>query len=93
MPVHIGEAEITPSVVVGKPLVVKTQKVEQGGLQVVNAHRVLCDMEPEVIGRAVGGTGFHATPGHPQGIGLRVVVAPLTAAQAEPVTRRPRTRP
>jgi hypothetical protein len=32
MPVHIGEAEITPSVVVGKPLVVKTQKVEQGGL-------------------------------------------------------------
>ena len=74
MAVDVGEAEVAAGVVVGEAFVVEAQKVEDGGLEVVDVDFVLGDVEAEVVGLAVG-AGFGAAAGHQGGEGLGVVVA------------------
>ncbi len=54
LPVHVGEPEVAAGVVEGELLVVEAEKVEDRRLEVVHVHRVLGDVEAQVVGGAVG---------------------------------------
>ena len=54
--------------------VIETELIEDRGLHIVDVNRVLGRMEPEVVRFADCHTGFDATPGHPDGERLRMVI-------------------
>ena len=49
--------------------------VQDCGVEVVNADRVLDDGVTEVVSRSVAGAAFDSATGHPRGEGLHVVVS------------------
>ena len=81
---YIGEAEIAALKTVGEALVVNAEKVQDGGLQVVNVDFAGGDVEGEVVGLAVAISAFYATAGEEKRIGIREVIAAevLTASAA-----------
>lgn len=80
MPVDVGEAVVAALGVEGEALVIEAEEVEHGGLNVVDVDRVFDDIETELIGGTDGLAAFNAAAGHPDGEGLRVVVATEGAA-------------
>ena len=55
--------------------VVDAHEVENGGVEIVGADGVFYDIVSKVVGFAVGVTGLHAAPGHPDGEATGVVVS------------------
>ena len=51
--VDVGQAEIAAGVAIGQLLVVEAEQVQDRGVQVVDAGRVLNGLEAEIVGRAV----------------------------------------
>ena len=51
--VHVGQSEVAPLELVGEPLVVDTEQVHDGGLEVMHVDLVLHDVEAEFVRRAV----------------------------------------
>ena len=56
--VNIGEAEVTAGVAVGELLVVDSEDVEDGGMEVVHMHFVLLGIVAEIVGGAVAVARF-----------------------------------
>ena len=54
---------------------VHAEKVEHGGVEVVDLHLVFHGEIAEIIGGTVDDAGFYTTAGHPHGEAERVVVA------------------
>src|SRR6476660_2812468 len=65
--VDVGEAEIAARIAIGETLVVKTHELQDGGVQVVDVHRILGGTEAEFVGRSVGLATFDAAAGEPDG--------------------------
>ena len=72
---HIGEAEVAALIAEGQALVVESEQIQHGGVEVVRVDRVFGDVEAEIVGLAVNGARFDAATGHPHGVGVFVVVA------------------
>ena len=74
MSVDIGEAEVTPGVVIRQTFMVEAQQVKDGGLKVMDVNLISGDVEAEVIGLAIG-SGLSSAACHQSGESLRVMVA------------------
>ena len=60
---------------VGKLFVVEPKKVQDGGVQVMNACRFFDRLEAEIIGGAVSGAAADAAAGEPDGEAIMIVIA------------------
>ena len=60
---------------------VQSQAAEDGGLDVVDVHGVLFNVEAEFIGLAILDTRFDPAAGEPHGERLRVVIAAKASAE------------
>ena len=72
--VDVGQTEIAPGVAIGETLVVKSEQVQQRGMQVMNAGRLLDRFETEVIGRSVSDPAANSAAGQPDAESVMVVV-------------------
>ena len=59
----------------GETAVIDTHTVENGGIELVEMHRIFCDIIAEIIGFAVGHSGLDPSPGHPHAEVARVMVS------------------
>ena len=80
-PVDVGEAVVAALVRERQALVVDAELVHDGGLQIVNVHRILGDVDAVVVCLAVGHAAAHATTGHPVGETVGMMVAPVIGAR------------
>src|SRR5688572_6870520 len=71
----VGEAEVAPLESVSEFGVLQAEAVQDGSLKVVDVDLVFGDVIAEVVGGAVAETGFDAAAGHPDGEGVRVMIA------------------
>src|SRR4051794_38853743 len=62
---HVGEAEVPALVPIGQPLVIETEAVQDGGVQVMDMDLVLDNVKSEVIGPADPLTALNPPAGHP----------------------------
>ena len=74
--VHIGEAEVASLETVGELGVFEAEEMQDRRVQIVNMHLVLDGMEAELIGLAVNHARLDAAAGHPDGVAVRMMVAP-----------------
>lgn len=75
MAVHIRQAEIAAGVAKGQLLVIKSEAVQHGGVQIMNTDRVFGGAEPEFVCRAVDGAAFDSTAGQPDAEAPVIMVA------------------
>ena len=73
--VDVGEAVVAALEFEGELFVIDAEEVEEGGVEVVNADGILCNVVGVVVGFADGLTGFNAAAGEPHGEAAGVVVA------------------
>src|SRR5688572_3827709 len=76
---NVGQAEVAAAVAVGQFLVLQSQKIKQGRVQVVDVDLVLGGEEAVVVGSAVAEAALHPAAGQPHREALRVVVAAVAA--------------
>ena len=73
-PRDVGEAEVAPGVFVGEFLVIETEEVEDGGVEVVHVDPSGNGGVAHLVGASMGVSGFGAASGQPGGEAARVVV-------------------
>src|SRR5438876_2497579 len=59
-PMHVGEPKIAASIAVGEALVIEAEEVEYGCVQIVHMHRMLSDIDAELIRTAISHSTFDA---------------------------------
>ena len=72
---HIGESEIPALETVGETLVIESEQVHEGGLEIVDVNFVFSDPKSQFVGSAVRIAAFYAPARHPHGEAVRIVVA------------------
>ena len=80
MAVHIGEAVVPSLEEVSELLVVDSELVKNGGVEIVHVDGVLGDVVAEVVRAAVGHAGFDSAASHPEGEAARVVITAVVVA-------------
>ena len=60
-PVDISQAEVAPGIAIGQSLVIESQQVKQGGVEIVHVDLVLDRLVAELVGCAIGEAGLDAT--------------------------------
>ena len=78
--VDVGEAVVAAGVAVGEGLVVEAEEGHHGSVEVVDVDGFIDGFEAEVVGGAVGCSGFDAAAGEPHGEAVVVVVAAVDFA-------------
>ena len=53
---------------------VNAQQVHEGGLKVMHMHRVVGDVDSQVVSRPVADPRFDSPASHPDGVGIRMVI-------------------
>ena len=88
---------VEPLVAVSEPAMVEAQKLQHGGVEVADVHRVLDDVVREFVGLAVDRARPRAAAGHPHREAARVMVAAVVrratgrlASRSSGRIRRPR---
>ena len=76
----VGEAEVAAGVAVGEAFVVEAEEGEDRGVEVVDVDFVFGGEPAVVVGRTVGGAGFHAATGEPYREAVGVVIASVASA-------------
>jgi hypothetical protein len=71
---HVGEPELATLETEGEALVINAQQVHDGGLQIMNVDTVPGDIEAKLVTLAMGHARLHATAGHPDREGIRVMI-------------------
>ena len=79
MAVHVSEAEISARMPIGQFFVIQSQQVQNGGMPIVNVHFALDGLVPVFVGGPVAESALYPAAGHPGGVSLVVVVAPVTS--------------
>ena len=72
--VDVGEAAVEAIVAEGEVFVIDSQKVKEGGVEVVDAGRVFCGCESKGIGGSIGCATSDSTTGHPIGEACLIVI-------------------
>ena len=62
---HIRQSEVAASIAIGQFLVIETEQVQYGGVQIVDVNLVLDGREAELIGRAVNVSALDAATSKP----------------------------
>src|SRR5437867_10001372 len=76
---HVREAEVAASETVREFLMIESQQVKDGRMQIVDVHSILYRMVAEFVRGAVDVAGLYASSSHPHGVAIRIVVAPVDA--------------
>ena len=71
----IGEAFLQAVPVEKQVAIVQAQQVQNGGVEIVDAHAILHGLESDVVGGAVDGAALGAAAGHPDAEAAGTVVA------------------
>ena len=79
MAIDVGEPAFEPVVVIGEPLVIETEQVQYGRVEVVNRGDIHGRAPAEIVGGSVAHASLHACSHHPGREGVGVVVAPARA--------------
>src|SRR6266851_5847220 len=74
LPRDIRQTEVATAGAIGKFRVVDAHEVEDGGVDVMDVHRLVHHLPPEVIGRSIGHAALDASAGEPHAEAVRVVV-------------------
>jgi len=82
---HVGESEVAALVFVGQPGVVDAQAVQDRRLQVVDVHRVACDVVAVVVRLADRQPRPYAAARQPDRETARVVIAPVLFGRQPPL--------
>src|SRR4051794_13776677 len=72
---NIGQSAIQTIVVVGKPLVIETKKVERGRIKIPHRHRIDRRTPTELVSGADRCATLHPSPHHPTSESVRVMIA------------------
>src|SRR2546430_9343765 len=75
-PVHVREPEVASGITISEALVVNAKKMKNGGVKVVNVHRVLDDVHPQLVGGAINHAALYAAAGQQHREGGVMMVAP-----------------
>ena len=75
MAVDVGETIVAALEFEGELFVVDTKEVKDRSLEVVDVDFVFDGIEADVITRSVGDAGLHAAAGHPDCVGVGMVIA------------------
>ena len=78
--VDISQAEVTPGIAIGQSLVIESQQVKQGGVEIVHVNLVLDCLVAELVGCAIGEAGLDATASQPGREPLGIVIATKIAS-------------
>lgn len=78
--VDVRETELPSLIAEGQLLMVDSEQVKDGGVEVVNVDGVAGDGVSQLIGGTMDMAAPRAATSHPDGIGILVVVAPRIAA-------------
>src|SRR5437879_12373901 len=62
---HVREAKFAALIFESQALVIETEEMKDGGVEIVNVNRLLRDVESEIVGAAVTHSAFHAATGQP----------------------------
>jgi hypothetical protein len=71
---HISQAEVATGMTESQPLMVESQDMKNGRLQIVDMNAVVDRVEADIIGGTQCNAGFDAAPGHPHAECLRMMV-------------------
>ena len=77
---HVRQPEVSARVAEGEALVVETEEVEDGRLQVVDVDGIHLRLEAELVRRVIDGAAFHAAAREPGREAVVVVVAAVDLA-------------
>src|SRR5215207_8454392 len=98
--VDVGEAVVAAAVAIDEALVVETEQVEDGRVEVVVVDGVFDDADAVLVGGAVADAALDAAAGHPHGEPRGVRVAAIVSAgvrgaaeRAAPMTNVSSSRP
>ena len=72
--VYISKTEVTAGVAKSEAFVIKTHKVQDGGVKVMDVHDILYGLEAELVGGTVGHAAANATTGQPHSEAVVIVV-------------------
>src|SRR5687768_16660880 len=70
---HVCQSETSALELEREPLVIDSEQLQDGGLEVVDVDGVLGDVVPELVGLAVGDAALDPAAGHPDREGVRVM--------------------
>src|SRR5262249_31087035 len=76
---HIGQPDIAPAGPISQPLVIESERMQHGRVEIVDVHAICDAVVGDVVRGAVDETGFDAAAGPPDRIAVRVVVASVAA--------------
>ena len=71
---HIGQAHVSATETVGEFLMIQSEKLEDGGMEIEYFRDVFHRMHADFVGRAVDKTALQAPACHPDGEGCLMVV-------------------
>src|SRR6056297_3534668 len=75
MAVDVGQPEVAPSITIGQLLVVESQQVQDGRVQVMNVNAVFNGLKAKLVGRSMHIPAFNAAAGQPHSKAIMVVIA------------------
>src|SRR5262245_13985561 len=79
--VHVGEAEVAAGVAEGQAGVIEAEKVQDRGVQVVDANHVLDRVITVLVRCSVSHSAAYSGTGHPDGEALWIVVPPVALGE------------
>ena len=71
----IRQTELATLEFVSQPFVIDSQQVHQCGLKVVDMHRVIGHVDPQIIRRTMADARLCSATRHPDGVGIGMVIA------------------
>ena len=74
---HIGEASLDAVVVKGEPFVIQAEQVQNGGVEIVNAHWLVRREIADFVGSAVAETRLQSRSSHPNGEDVLMMITAL----------------
>ena len=77
--VHVGKADISSAEPMREALVIYPQKVEQGGVEIVNLERIDGGLVAPLVGGTVANAGADSASCHPEAEPMLVVIAACPA--------------
>ena len=73
---HIGEAEVASPVPISELFMVKPERMQHGGMEIMHAGAVSLGAKAEFVSRAVHCSAFYSTTSHPDSEAIVIVVTP-----------------
>ena len=73
---HIGEAEVASPVPISQLFMVQPERMQHGGMEIMNAGSVSLGTKAKFVGRAMHYSAFNSTTSHPDSEAIVIVVTP-----------------